>query len=283
MAIVLVRYCEIGLKSTPVRRKFEAVLRDNMLAMLASDRVEALISYGDARYYLESDDTEGCAASLKKVFGIASISVASQCSSDMEDICRTAAEYSLSRLAPGQSFAVRARREGTHPYTSMEVGKEAGSAIFLANEDKGISVDLHNPGKTFYVEIRNNKAFIFDEYINCPGGLPMGSQGRVMCQMKDDHRSVVSAWTMMRRGCRVYVEGGDSDVLRMYDPALRVLTGDESPNMMKDMMAKVSGAGVDGLKDYDYGDHGLPVFFPTAGMTDEEVDTLYDSIRSVSF
>ncbi|MBP5394830.1 MAG: hypothetical protein J6Y18_02855 [Candidatus Methanomethylophilaceae archaeon] len=283
MAIILVRYCEIGLKSTPVRRKFETVLRDNMLAMLASDHVEALISYGDARYYLESDDMDGCVASLKKVFGIASISVASQCTSEMEDICRTAAEYSLSRLAPGQSFAVRARREGTHPYNSMEVGKEAGSAIFLANEDKGISVDLHKPDKTFYIEIRNNKAFIFDEYIDCPGGLPMGSQGRVMCQMTDDRRSVVSAWTMMRRGCRVYVEGGDSEILRMYDPALRVLTGEESPNMMKDMMAKVSGAGVDGLKDYDYGDYSLPVFFPTAGMTDAEVDDLFESIRTVSF
>ena len=283
VAIILVRYCEIGLKSTPVRRKFETVLRDNMLAMLASDHVEALISYGDARYYLESDDMDGCVASLKKVFGIASISVASQCTSEMEDICRTAAEYSLSRLAPGQSFAVRARREGTHPYNSMEVGKEAGSAIFLANEDKGISVDLHKPDKTFYIEIRNNKAFIFDEYIDCPGGLPMGSQGRVMCQMTDDRRSVVSARTMMRRGCRVYVEGGDSEILRMYDPALRVLTGEESPNMMKDMMAKVSGAGVDGLKDYDYGDYSLPVFFPTAGMTDAEVDDLFESIRTVSF
>ena len=283
VAIILVRYCEIGLKSTPVRRKFETVLRDNMLAMLASDHVEALISYGDARYYLESDDMDGCVASLKKVFGIASISVASQCTSEMEDICRTAAEYSLSRLAPGQSFAVRARREGTHPYNSMEVGKEAGSAIFLANEDKGISVDLHKPDKTFYIEIRNNKAFIFDEYIDCPGGLPMGSQGRVMCQMTDDRRSVVSAWTMMRRGCRVFINGEDSEILRMYDPALRVLTGEESPNMMKDMMAKVSGAGVDGLKDYDYGDYSLPVFFPTAGMTDAEVDDLFESIRTVSF
>ncbi len=284
VAIVLVRYCEIGLKSTPVRRKFETVLRDNMLAMLASDHVEALISYGDARYYLESDDTERCEASLKKVFGIASISIASQCTSDMEDICRAAAEYSLSRLQPGQSFAVRARREGTHPYTSMEVGREAGSAIFLANEDKGISVDLHKPDKIFYIEIRNNKAFIFDEYINCPGGLPMGSQGRVICEFRDDCRSIVSAWTMMRRGCRVYVEGdGDTSVLRMYDPALRTVTGDESPGMIKDLMAKVSGTGVEGLKDYDYGDYGLPVFFPTAGMTDGEVDTLYDSIRTVSF
>ena len=284
VATVLVRYCEIGLKSTPVRRKFETVLRDNMLAMLASDHVEALISYGDARYYLESDDTEGCVASLKKVFGIASISVASMCSSDMDDICRTAAEYSLDRLSPGQSFAVRARREGSHPYTSMDVGKEAGSAIFLANEEKGISVDLHNPDKTFYIEIRNNKAYVFDEYINCPGGLPMGSQGKVICELSDDRRSTVSAWTMMRRGCRVYVGGnGDTDTLRMYDPALRILTGEESPNMMKEMMAKISGSGADGLTGYDYGNWELPVFFPTVGMTDEEVDSLYSSIRSVTF
>ena len=284
VAIILVRYCEIGLKSTPVRRKFETVLRDNMLAMLASDHVEALISYGDARYYLESDDMDGCVASLKKVFGIASISVASQCTSEMEDICRTAAEYSLSRLAPGQSFAVRARREGTHPYNSMEVGKEAGSAIFLANEDKGISVDLHKPDKTFYIEIRNNKAFIFDEYIDCPGGLPMGSQGRVMCQMTDDRRSVVSAWTMMRRGCRVIVTGdGDTSVLEMYDPSLRRLSGNESKSFMSDLLAKVSGASVDTVSDYDYGDYSLPVFFPTVGMTEEETSDLLAHIRSSDF
>ena len=30
---VLVRYCEIGLKSTPVRRRFESQLRDNMLTI----------------------------------------------------------------------------------------------------------------------------------------------------------------------------------------------------------------------------------------------------------
>ena len=284
MATVLIRYCEIGLKSTPVRRKFETFLRDNMLAMLAEDHVEALISYGDARYYLDSDDTDACVASVKKVFGIASISVASVCSSDMEDICRTAAEYSLSRLSPGQSFAVRARREGTHPYTSMDVGKEAGSAIFLANEDKGISVDLHNPDKVFYIEIRNNKAFVFDEYIDCPGGLPMGSQGRVVCEMDGSKRSIVSAWTMMRRGCRVYIDGeGDTDILKMYDPGLRTITGSESPGLMKEMLAKVSGAGIDMVSEYDYSGTELPVFFPTVGMTDEEVDVMYESIRTASF
>ena len=281
--VILVRYCEIGLKSTPVRRKFESILRDNMLSMLAADGVEALISYGEARFYLESDDIEACARSVKKVFGIASISVASVCSSDMDEVCRTAAEYSVGRIPDGKSFAVRARREGTHRYTSMELAKEAGSAIFLENESKGVTVNLTDPDKVIYIEVRDSKAYIFDEYIPGPGGLPMGSQGKVIADIAGD-RGIVSAWAMMRRGCRVLVTGeGEIETLRMYDPGLRVLSGDESKGMFKEILAKVSGAGVNDLSGYDYGDYGLPVFFPTVGMTDEETSSMLAHIREASF
>ena len=92
MTIVLVRYCEIGLKSTPVRRRFESILKDNMLTMLAADGIEAFITFADARYYIETEDIEGCVRSVKKVFGIGSLSVAEVCSSDMQDICDTAAD-----------------------------------------------------------------------------------------------------------------------------------------------------------------------------------------------
>ena len=283
MDVILVRYCEIGLKSTPVRRKFESILRDNMLSMLASDGVEALITYGEARFYLESDDIEACARSVKKVFGIASISVTRTCSSDMEDICRTAEEFASGRLEDGCSFAVRARREGTHKYTSMELAKEAGSAIFEANKDRGITVDLTSPDKVVYIEVRDSKAYVFDEYIPGPGGLPMGSQGKVVADIAGG-RGTVSAWMMMRRGCRVLVTGdGDTDTLRMYDPGLRVLSGDESKGMFKEILAKVSGANVGNLSEYDYGSYDLPVFFPTVGMTDEETSVMLTHIREASF
>ena len=121
MSTVLVRYCEIGLKSTPVRMRFESILRNNMLTMLAADGIESLITYADARFYIETEDVQGCVASVKKVFGIASLSVTEVCSSDMDDICSTAAEYSEGRLKEGESFAVKARREGSQQYTSMEV------------------------------------------------------------------------------------------------------------------------------------------------------------------
>ena len=186
VSILLIRYSEIGLKSTPVRRRFENQLKDNILTMLAEDGVEALVSKNGARFYIEATDPDAAVASVRRVFGVGSISVAEECaSSHLEDICAKAAEYSLPRLAPGQSFAVKARREGSQGYTSMDVGREAGSAIFIANEDKGVKVDLTNPDVVFYVEVRENRAFVFGEYVRCHAGLPVGSQGKVLARRPD--------------------------------------------------------------------------------------------------
>ncbi len=250
--------------------------------MLAADGIEAFITFADARYYIETEDVEGCVRSVKKVFGIGSLSIAEVCSSDMQDICDTAAEYSVGRISEGESFAVKARREGSQPYTSMDVGREAGSAIFLRNEDKGIKVDLKEPDKTFYVEVRNNKAYVFDEYIPCPGGLPLGSQGRVIAE-SDDRRGTVSAWMMMKRGCRVLVTGdNDIDLLRKYDPTLRVVES-SSTETLKEILGVVKGTSLDDLDSIDVSEYSVPVYFPTIGMGDADVDSLYESIVRSEF
>ena len=280
----MVRYCEIGLKSTPVRRRFENILKDNMLTMLAADGVEAIITYADARFFIETNDIQRCVDSVKKVFGIASLSVAEECSSDMEDICASAANYSVGRISEGQSFAVKARREGSHPYTSMDVGREAGSAIFLRNEKLGVKVDLTNPEKVFYIEVRNNKAYIFDSYITCPGGLPLGSQGRVFADISDE-RGMVSAWMMMKRGCRTMVRGDCGiDILRSYDPTLRSVTDEEiASGSVKEILGMVMGAPLEGLDSVDVSKFDVPVYFPPIGMTDDEVKNLHGQIVSAEF
>lgn len=277
MCVILVRYCEIGLKSTPVRRRFENILKENMLSMLAADGVEALISFADARYYVETSDVEGCVASIKKVFGIVSLSVTKGCSSDMDEICAQIADYSENRIDRGESFAVKVKREGTHSYTSMDLGREAGSAIFTRNENKGVKVDLTNPDRIFYIEVRNNKAYIFDSYVQCPGGLPLGSQGRVMAEVHDK-RGAVSAWMMMKRGCRVFLEGEYGwDVLSKYDPNLRAVKEDD------DYIGIVKGTSLEQLKDVDLSGFDLPVYFPTIGMDDAEVNALFESMEKSRF
>lgn len=276
MSVLLVRYSEIGLKSAPVRRRFENQLKDNMLSMLMEDGVEALVTKNGARYYVEATDPDAAVASLRRVFGVGSISVAEECdSSRMEDICSKAAEYSRSRISAGQSFAVKARREGSQGYTSMDVGREAGSAIFIANEDRGVRVDLTDPDVVFYVEVRENRAFVFGEYIRCHAGLPVGSQGKVIAEVGDE-RGMVAAWLMMKRGCRV-IAHGDADLialLRRYDPLLKV--GDGNPQAL----GYVLGTSLDGLDAVDVSSYDVPVYFPTIGMSDGEVSELAGVIRA---
>ncbi|MDR3282634.1 MAG: THUMP domain-containing protein [Candidatus Methanoplasma sp.] len=276
MAIILARYSEIGLKSTPVRIRFENRLRDNILSMFATDRIEAAVTKKDARYFIETEDVEGAVASLKRVFGIASVSVAETCTSDMEDIKRTAAEYSRGKIPEGQSFAVKARREGSkHGYSSMDVGREAGSAIFEANP--GVRVDLTNPDHVFYIEVRNNAAYIFGSYVRCHAGLPVGTQGRVISDADDD-RGLVSAWLMMKRGCRVYMRGkADVSLLRRYDPGLKVLAEGEEPT--KKILGLVRGSSVRDVEEVDVTEYEVPVYFPTVGMTDEEVRHVIDVMK----
>ena len=276
MSVLLVRYSEIGLKSAPVRRRFENQLKDNMLSMLMEDGVEALVTKNGARYYVEATNPDAAVASLRRVFGVGSISVAEECdSSRMEDICSKAAEYSRSRISAGQSFAVKARREGSQGYTSMDVGREAGSAIFIANEDRGVRVDLTDPDVVFYVEVRENRAFDFGEYIRCHAGLPVGSQGKVIAEVGDE-RGMVAAWLMMKRGCRV-IAHGDADLialLRRYDPLLKV--GDGNPQAL----GYVLGTSLDGLDAVDVSSYDVPVYFPTIGMSDDEVSELAGVIRA---
>jgi thiamine biosynthesis protein ThiI len=276
--VILVRYSEIGLKSKPIRKRFETQLKDNMMNMLIRDKVEALVTSDNSRLYVSASDVNAAARSLRKVFGIASVSVAEVYGSDMKEICDAAARYSATRIKKGQSFAVRARREGTHTYTSMELGKEAGSSIFLAND--GITVNLTDPDVTFYIEVRNNRSYIFGSYIKAHAGLPLGSQGRVMAEVNDE-RGLLSAWLMMKRGCKAIVHGThDISLLKEFDPSLKVAEENDNGRHRKEILGIVSGASLDDLNNIDVTKYDVPVYFPTMGMSDQEVSDMLKTIRS---
>lgn len=285
MDIILARYAEVGLKSSGVRRYFESILMDNMLNALQAHDLEALVTCEQGRIYITTDKIDEAVPVLRRVFGIASVSPALISDSAMEEMQRTAAEYSRSVLKDGQSFAVKARREGNHPYKSMDVGREVGSAIFLANEDRGVRVDLTHPDVTFYVEVRERKAYIFTEYLSGPAGLPMGSQGKVVALVETD-RDALAAWMLMKRGCRVFVstpsEDGPAAILRAWDPRLKVFVGKGPQRVLHDVkaLATVHGYGIEDMDRIKELANGPPAFFPLIGMTDEEIEERLAAIRS---
>jgi thiamine biosynthesis protein ThiI len=96
------------------------------------------------------------------------------------------------------SFALKVRREGNHEYTSRDVAVHLGNVVVKETKAK---VDLSNPDVTVYIEIRDKNAFFFFEKYLGPGGLPLGSQGKVLSLIDSKNESFLATWYMMRRGC----------------------------------------------------------------------------------
>ena len=266
MAIILLRYSEIGLKGLKVRNNWENRLKDNIIQMFSADGVEAFVIRDQARFFIETADTDLAIASLKKVFGVGSLSICETAGTGMEEICEKAAEYSKSRMVKGKTFAVRARREGGQKFTSMELARSCGDAIWNANLDKDPKVDLHNPDIIFWVEARPRQTYIFQEYIYCHAGLPIGTQGHILAEV-DNERGLLSALLMMKRGCKVYVKGEYGiDILKEFDPNLKIV---DDGLFLSKYLGISKGLDIGEIENFEQGD--IPVFFPAAGMTDEEV------------
>jgi len=197
---VIVHYQEIALKGRN-RPWFIKRLVQNLRAAtpdLGVREVRALMGrievvLGPAAQYEQVRDR------LSDVFGIANFSRAGRAPLDVDAI---AAEI-LKDLGPETpaSFRVSARRaDKRFPLTSPQIEREVGGRI---KESRGWTVNLDEPAFTIRVEALSGEAFYSFGKEPGPGGLPVGSSGRVACLLSGGIDSPVAAWRMMRRGCRV--------------------------------------------------------------------------------
>ena len=285
MALFIIRYGEIGLKSTRVRHRFEKILVKNITARFVALGKECRIERERGRIFLWSDHVEDAMAALERTFGIVSFSQAEECAATKEEIYRLAIECSKPLFRKGMSFCIRARRTGEHDYTSMELARDVGSAVYVANEHLEPRVDLGDPDLEIFVEVRQNRAFVFTEKIPGPGGLPVGTQGTVLCLLEAE-RDMAAAWFMMKRGCRVIIVGEEAlaSPLRNWDPALEVLEAGlvMGLNGLKDAALQNWAEGVVlgwSLGDFEehkeeVTDFGMPVYYPLMGLTDDMIEDI---------
>ena len=283
MGLLLVRYAELGLKGPGVRRHFERVLMRNMMTALAKDRVEAFIDHQHGRLFVSTDRPQEALGSLRRVFGISSLSAVRECGSDLAEIRKLALEVATPLLGNGASFRVEARRNGTHHYTSMQLAAQAGEEIFEAHRSRGVRVDLHRPDVTVHVEVRNNRAYVFSDHVPGPGGLPMGSQGKVVALM-EQRRDALAAWLMMKRGCRVLLLGDRPDalsILERWDPEPRTIGGDLGRQVhVNRARGVVVGWTLEELEARGGLEVDVPVYHPLVGMSREEVERRLEEISS---
>ncbi len=194
--LILVRLAaELTIKSRRTRGAFVRRLTRNMRDALDSAGLEGSIESAWGRIYVHAT-TPAAVLPLAHVFGISSLSVVDRVvPAELDAIVAAGAELYPDAVA-GRHFAVRARRSGTHDFSSKDIETRLGAAL----RPHAAGVRLSDPDVTLSVEVRDEQAFLFSDRIAGASGLPLGVEGRAVSLLSGGYDSAVSSWLLLKRG-----------------------------------------------------------------------------------
>ena len=202
MIILVTLSGEIGIKSPRSRSNLEHMLIQNI-----KNVVNVKSAKIDQGYIIL--EVDGNFDKLSKVFGIASYSPADVIYFSKLDEIVEYVKNKYAEAVKGKKFAVRVKRVGNHNFTSIEVAKIVGSALYPYSS----GVDLENPDIEIHINIRQDHAYIYDKVFEGPKGYPIGTTGRTVVLFSGGFDSPVATWMMMKRGTSVtllnFKLGGD--------------------------------------------------------------------------
>jgi tRNA uracil 4-sulfurtransferase len=192
----VVHYSEVALKGKN-RPDFVRALRRNIVRALRG-LGEATIGLDEGRFIVTtSANQEEVSRRLSQVFGVAWFARTAVAGPAYEEIRNGV--LATARSGRGGSFRITARRtRKTFPLGSMEMERRLGAEVV---GQTGRKVDLSRPEETIHVDVMSGKALVYSDRRKGPGGLPVGTSGRVMHLFSGGIDSPVAAWLLMKRGC----------------------------------------------------------------------------------
>jgi tRNA uracil 4-sulfurtransferase len=199
MPSVIAHYQEIALKGKNRPWFLQRLVRNvrEMLRDLSVREVRTPMGRIDITFDRE-DEWPELRDRLARTFGLANFSLARRVPADLHGIADHIVEHLP--LEPVSSFRVLVRRaDKRFPLTSPEIERHIGRRV---QEARGWKVDLSHPAFTIWVEIVPDEAFYHFSKERGPGGLPVGTSGRVAVLLSGGIDSPVAAWRTIRRGCQ---------------------------------------------------------------------------------
>ena len=203
---VIIRFSgELWLKKVWTRKYYEKRLARNLKKTLKHYSVpysELVRRHG--RFYLKTGSAVEAANRLARVFGISSVSPAMETSSKLDDLIDKSLFLAGIVLKEGDRFAVKCKRVGKQSYSSADIRKLLGQRVLDEFGEKlGLSVDLGNPDVILGVEVRDDQAFVYSQVIEAVGGMPLGTQPKLVGLFSGGIDSAVGLWLVMKRGSPV--------------------------------------------------------------------------------
>ncbi len=256
----LVAIGEIFLKGKN-RITFERRLMKNIRAAL-NLTADELLKFRN-RYIITKDSIE--VNNLIRVFGITYF--AKCIKTDLESIN----EAALSLTGKEKTFRISARKSITLKKSSVKINEDIGSYVLSKKPD--LSVDLENPEVNINIEELGNKAYLYksSDIIKCLGGLPLGTGGFAHLRVRDEIKSTVAGFLIMKRGV-VISFSKDLPLLHKFGYGFNLRIREE-----KDFDIIISDETFEDmtLKDEKF------ILRPLVGYSEKEIKELYEMIISL--
>jgi len=195
MELILIKYGELTTKGEN-RDIFINLLAKNIKNILKDHNIK--IIKNNVRMYIECDDIDKCIQKLKKVFGIHGIVKAYKVDKDNESILSKALEIMNNKKGTFKVDTNRADKK--FPISSMEFNNVVGTHVL---KNTNLTVDVHNPDTTLYIEIRGEGVYIYTDILSGIGGYPVGTQGKCLLMLSGGIDSPVAAYLALKRGIDV--------------------------------------------------------------------------------
>ena len=202
--IILCKLGEVVLKGLN-RHSFEMKLMSNIRRRTQRYGKFKIYSRQSTIYVEPAEETCDLAAAYdacKKVFGIIAIARAVPCPKEKEAIFATAKEYLGPALLAAKSFKVESKRsDKSFPMGSIQLSQWVGGA--LHDTFPHLTVDVHNPELTVYLEVREDAAYVHGPAEAAAGGLPIGPGGHAASLLSGGLDSPVSSYMIAKRGVQL--------------------------------------------------------------------------------
>ena len=202
--IILCKLGEVVLKGLN-RRSFEMKLMSNIRRRTQRFGKFRIYSRQSTIYVEPAEDTcdiAGAYAACKQVFGIIAITRALPCEKSKEAIFDTAKTYLAGALTAAGSFKVESKRaDKTFPMGSIQLSQWVGGALHDAFPH--LTVDVHTPELTVYLEVREDAAYVHGPAEAAAGGLPIGMGGHAVSLLSGGIDSPVSSYMIAKRGVQL--------------------------------------------------------------------------------
>ena len=219
--LILIRYAEIWLKSQKIKIRMLKYLMGNIKNILKRKGIpfnKYQMSKDSSRvfFFFNNKDLPSAINVIKNAFGVHSLSPAIRTSNNLKNITERTIELAKEILDQKDTFALRVKRSGKHSFTSIEVAQIVGKAVIDNFPSHELKVNLTQPKKQIFIEIRGEFSYIFSQIIKSKwGGLPIEPQKKILVMDIGRLNDLIAGFLLMRRGSEIY-------------PILIDLTEDES-------------------------------------------------------